>query len=394
MMDQIPCTVQYQPFLMLEFFKSVDSFCNLYRYFSSTVDNDERAEQTPEGEGSIAATKTARKLQLDDGDEEDDIVMMTSEEREDSSSLPSFSGASSHQSPHHRSPFHKSPQAMTSYLQTDSEITARKQLFPSNRSSSISNRFSFSGSKKLSSSANVGGQSPFTLLDQSQKFIGGTDSKEKKRFVVATKNTEDTESISSQEHSTLWQTQTDCIEIDSDQDDDPTSQNSVTETTVSGVTFSYMTSKDFITAHPCTQGQQSADEKPTALQRSRSVAELMLQPERERATGTPLVNLEDSTQQRNRNRRGSAIPTNSTLSKVIGQAHFFSIHFILLCHNNYLQMASSTRRGGKQRNIGIRVLCFRWSPLKLMLILYNVSWFYVASRTTQEIIKFQPSQTC
>ena len=269
-----------------------------------------------EPEGSILAAKTARKLQLEDGDDDDDVMVIS----EDSSSLPSYSGASSHQSQHNRSPFRKSPQA-TSYFQTDSEITARKQLFPSNRSSDQLNSFRFSGSKKLSSLANAGGQSPFTLLDQSQTFVSGTDSKNKKYFVL-TKNTEDAEIVSSQESSSL--PQTDCIEIDSDQDTGPSSQNSIAETTDSGGTaaktssFSYMTSKDFISAHPCTQGQPSVDEKPAVLQRSQSVAEFMLQPARVRATSSPLVDLEDNAPLSNC--RGSAIPipsTNSTLSKVV-----------------------------------------------------------------------------
>ena len=268
---------------------------------------DEQAEQTPEGEGSIVATKTARKLQLEDDDDE---IMITSEEREDSSSLPSSSVTSSW-SPLHRSLFHKNPQATTSYFQTESEITVRKQLFPSNRSNERLNSFRFSSSKKPSLSAKVGGQNPFALLDQSQKFTGGADSENKKCFVL-TNNADDVD-ISLQENSTLPQTE--CIEIDLDQDTDPSLQNSTGESTDSGgaaarsSSFSYMTSKDFITAHPCTQGQPSVDEKPSVLQRSQSVAEMMLQPARVRAASSPLVDLEGNAPLNNR--RGSAIPSTS-----------------------------------------------------------------------------------
>ena len=267
---------------------------------------DERAEQTPEGEGSIVATKTARKLQLEDDNDE---IMITSEERGDSCSL-SSSAVTSSWSPLHRSPFQKSPQAMSSHFQTDSEITVRKQLFPSNGKSERLNSFRFSSSKKLLSSAKVGGQNPFALLDQSQKFTGGADSENKKCFVL-TNNADDVD-ISLQDKSTL--PQTDCIEIDSDQDTDqdtdPSLQNSTGGTTDFGggeaksSSFPYMTSKDFITAHPCTQGQPSVDEKPAVLQRSQSVAEMMLQPTRVRATSSTLMDLDG---------RGSAIPsTNST----------------------------------------------------------------------------------
>ena len=268
---------------------------------------DERAEQTPEGEGSIVATKTARKLQMEDDDDE---IMITSKEREDSSSLPSSSVTSSW-SPLHRSPFHKSPQATTSYFQTESEITVRKQLFPSNRSNERLNSFRFSSSKKPSLSAKVGGQNPFALLDQSQKFTGGADSENKKCFVLT--NNADNVDISLQENSTLPQTE--CIEIDLDQDTDPSLQNSTGESTDSGgaaarsSSFSYMTSKDFITAHPCTQGQPSVDEKPSVLQRSQSVAEMMLQPARVRVASSPLVDLEGNTPLNNH--RGSAIPSTS-----------------------------------------------------------------------------------
>lgn len=270
---------------------------------------DERGEQTPEGEGNIATTKTARKLQLEDID--DDIVMMTGEEREDnsSSSLPPTSGTSS---PPHRSPFRKSPRAAASHFETDSEITVRKQLFPSNRTSERLKIFQFSSSRKLSSSAKVGGQNPFTLLDQSQKFAGGADSENKKCFVL-TDNADDVD-ISLQENTA--QPQTDCIEIDSDHDSNPLLHNSTRGATGSGGaeskggSFSYMTSEDFITPHPCTQGQPSVDEKPAVMQRSQSVAEMMLQPARERASSSPLVNLEGNSPLINC--RGSAAPSTNT----------------------------------------------------------------------------------
>ena len=286
------------PLIIFEFLSHYTTF--LYRYFSSTVAMDDRSEQTPEGEGGMAATKTARKLQLEDDD--DDIVIVSGEEREDGPPpLPSSSAASS---PLHRSPFRKSPQASaSSHLETDSEISVRKRLFPSNRSSEHLSSFQFSGSTRPSSSAKVGGKNPFTLLDQSQKFTGGADSENKKCFVL-TNNVEDVD-ISSQENFIL--PQTDSVELD--HDTDPPSQNSAGEITGAGgeeaksSSFPYMTSKDFITAHPCTRGQPSADENPPVLQRSQSVAEMMLQPVRARATTSqPLMG--------NRNR---SIPsTNST----------------------------------------------------------------------------------
>lgn len=274
---------------------------------------DERAEQTPEGEGGIVApTKTARKLQLED----DTFAMVTSNERKNSpSSLPSSSAA---YSPLHRSPFRKSPRATcsASCFETDSEISVRKQLFPSNRRSDRLKMFQFSSSKKRSSSAKVGSQNPFALLDQSQKFTGGVDSENKKCFVLT--NNADNMEISSQANSSLSPPQTErtiCIEIDSDQDTGPSSQNSTGETTGTGGvaaksgSFSYMTSADFITAHPCTQGQPSVDEKPAVLQRSQSVAEMMLQPAGARANtcSSPLVDLEGNAPLNNR--RGSAFPS-------------------------------------------------------------------------------------
>jgi hypothetical protein len=287
----------------------------LYRYFSSTVTKDERSEQTPEGgEGGIVATKTARKLQLDDvDDDDDDIVIMSSKKREDVPP-PFLPSSSAVPSPPRRSPFRKSPQATASYLEMESEVSVRKQLFPSNRSSERLSSFRFSGSKNLSSSAKAGGKNPFALLDQSQKFTGGADSENKKCFVL-TNNPEDVD-ISSQENSIL--PQTDYIEIHSDQDTDPSLHNPTGETIGSGgvesksTSFSYnMSSKDFITAHPCTHGQPSINEKPAMLQRSQSVAEMMLQPAIARATSSqPLVGSERNAPLSNR--RGSAIPSTNS----------------------------------------------------------------------------------
>ncbi len=270
----------------------------------------ERSEQTPEGgEGGIVATKTARKLQLDDDD--DDIVIINSQEREDVP--PSLPSSSAVPSPPHRSPFRKSPQATASYLEMESEISVRKQLFPSNRNNERLSSFRFSSSKNLSSSAKAGGKNPFALLDQSQKFTGGADSENKKCFVL-TNNPEDVD-ISLQENSVL--PQTDCIEIHSDQDTDPSLDNPTGETIGSGgmesksTSFSYMSSKDFITAHPCTHGQPSVDEKPAMLQRSQSVAEMMLQPAISRATSSqPLAGSERNAPLRDR--RGSAIPSTNS----------------------------------------------------------------------------------
>ena len=270
---------------------------------------DDRSEQTPEGEGGMAATKTARKLQLEDEDDDDDdvVVIMNSEEREDGPiCLPSSSASAS-------SPFRKSPQAAaaSSHLETDSGISVRKRLFPSNSSSERLSKFQFSGSKRPLSSAKSGGKNPFALLDQSQKFTGGADSENKKCFVL-TNNAEDTD-ISSQENSIL--PQTDSIEIYSDQDTDNPSQNSAGEATGIGgaeaknSSFSYMMSKDFITAHPCTRGQPSVDENPPVLQRSLSVAEMMLQPAR--VSSQPLIGSD-----RNRNRRGSTSSTKVCYPKI------------------------------------------------------------------------------
>ena len=273
---------------------------------------DDRSEQTPEGEGGMAATKTARKLQLEDDNDDDDVVIVNREEREDGQTcLPSSSASAS--SPLHRSPFRKSPQtaAASSHLQTDSEISVRKRLFPSNSSSERLSKFQFSGSKRPLSSAINGGKNPFALLDESQKFTGGVDSENKKYFVL-TNNAEDTD-ISSQENSIL--PQTDSVEI---QDTDNPSQNSTGEATGVGrveaknSSFSYMTSKDFITAHPCTHGQPNVDGNPPVLQRSLSVAEMMIQPARARATSShPLIGSDG-----NRSRRGSTSSTKVCYPKI------------------------------------------------------------------------------
>ena len=283
----------------------------LYRYFSSTLTKDDRVEQTPEGEGSVVATKTARKLQLDP---EDDAMIREEGENISSHSSPLDESMRS-PGPHCRSPFHKRPQAMTSYFQTDTEITARKQLFPSVRNSGCLDRLRYT-----KSSTKVGGKNPFTLLDQSQKFVGGTDTENKKCFLL-TKNSQEAD-LCAQDNLKL-PPQTDCIVIDLDQEKDaePFSQSTIAETCASGggdksSSFSYMTSKDFITAHPCTQGQPSVDEKPTVLHRSQSVTESMLPSARVRRTSPPLADLMGNTPLNNR--RGSVTSSvNSTNSKVI-----------------------------------------------------------------------------
>ena len=278
---------------------------------------DDRAEQTPQGEGNTAATKAAsRKLQL--GGDDNDLMTIEERHEEDVSFHSSSLGESSQQNPN---PFRESRQQemISSPSQVETEVTVKKQLFPSDRRSGILDRFRYShSSKKVTSSTKLGSHNPFTLLDQSQKFVSGTGSENIKSSALED-NIEDDADVCLQENFML--PRSDSILIDSDQGDDLDSQTSVAESTAPGGegasrsgSFSYMTSKDFITAHPCTLGQSSSAESwPTALHRSHSVSESMLQPERVRRTSSQLEDFERNTP--SVNRRGSDV-TSTTNSKV------------------------------------------------------------------------------
>ena len=232
-------------------------------------------------------TRAARKLKLNDTNEDD-----VPQERMEVSSSSSFS-------PSRKSPFRKSPPSPAVVRSgLDSELPARKQLFPTSSGSNALlklSRLKYSSTKKLISSK-MGGQSPFDLLDHSQKFVSETDSDSKKTFML-TRSTE-ADTLQSEESLVLSQVSDENLE------DASCSQSERTDT--GGGSFNYLTSNDLITTY---RGPLGVDDKMTSSQSSCSKSE-QLSLARD---ATPLIDLVDNTCTQVTNHRASFLSsTNSS----------------------------------------------------------------------------------
>lgn len=276
------------------------------RYFAPAFSRGERAEQTPDGETNVMATKTARKLLLKNETH--------SLERQGEFVSSAFSSSSSpNLSPDHRSTLQKSDSPLAECSLVSGESTARKQLFTADKGSAspLFNKFKYSGSKKLMTQLR-GQSSPFELLDRSQEFISEIDS-ENKCFLL-TKTTAEEDHFNSERSSVIsqvdkpeamtlvqkedmpsLQTDSNILEIPSSDED-------------SSCSFSYMTSADLITTYSDIQEKKF---KPTLSQEtSCSVTEQILLPSKSRTSELTVPLAEKSLL--NTHRASYAASTNSS----------------------------------------------------------------------------------